>query len=408
MSISYDDLRIDARPGTRLLDVSFRLANRTAETWRAGEEACLGWQLFDPASGLFFAEGDWRSLGVDIAPGGSVLVRLEIEVPPEPGEYDIYVSPRNASGWFYEAGRPFLLIHARSSSGGALRAEGRVTTRGRLRLQTVPAKFRDALRLPWLAIFRHAGLIRSMARRDLLARYRGSLAGVAWTVLHPLLLMFTYCFVFGIVLQARFGGDPSRLGFVLYFLAGMLPWLPFSEAVGRAPVVVLEHRVLVKKLVFPVQILPVNIVVASLATFVFAVLVFLGLLLFARGSVPATILWLPVLLVPQILFTLGLCWFLAATGVYLRDLGQIIGFLLTLVFFMAPICYPEASLPAAAVPLLSKSPIYVLVRGYRAILLEGAAPLLKPTLALWIGAWLVFTGGFGWFHKLHRSFPDSL
>ena len=408
MSISYDNLRIDVRAGSRRVEVSFRLVNHTADIWRAAEQTCLGWQLFDPASGVFFAEGEWLALSTDVAPGGAVPMRFEIEVPPEPGDYDIFVSPRNASGWFYDAERPFLLIRARSSPGGAMLAGYRVTTRGRLRLQSLPGKLRDSLRLPWVAIFRHAGLIRSIARRDLLARYRGSFAGAAWTVLHPLLLMLTYFFVFGVVLQARFGGDPSRAGFVLYFLAGMLPWLPFSEAVGRAPAVVLEHRVLVKKLVFPVQILPVNIVMASLATYVFALLVFLVLLVLVRGAIPATILWLPALLVPQFLLTLGLCWILAATGVYLRDLGQVIGFVLTLVFFMAPICYPEDSLPPAAFPLLSKSPIYILVRGYRAILLEGAAPPLDPTLALWFGAWLTFTAGYGWFHKLHRSFPDSL
>ena len=114
---------------------------------------------------------------------------------------------------------------------------------------------------------------------------------------------------------------------------------------GPRPHVVLEHRNFVKKLVFPLETLPVNQVVAGLVTELFALGVFLVMLLILRGAIPATVFWLPVLLVPQLLFTLGLCWFLAAMGAYMRDLGQIIGFVLTLWFFITPICYPDTNLP---------------------------------------------------------------
>ena len=110
-----------------------------------------------------------------------------------------------------------------------------------------------------------------MVRRDILGRYRGSFGGAFWTVINPLLLMLTYFFVFGVVLQSRFGRTASRTGFALYFLAGMLPWLAFSEAAGRAPSVMLEHRNFVKKLVFAVETLPVNLVVSGLVTELFAV-----------------------------------------------------------------------------------------------------------------------------------------
>ena len=186
-----------------------------------------------------------------------------------------------------------------------------------------------------------------MARRDILARYRGSFGDVFWTVLNPLLLMSTYFFVFGIVLQSRFPGDQSRTGFALYFLAGMLPWLAFSEPVGRAASVILEHRNFVKKLVFPLDTLPVNQVVSGLVTELFGAGVFVAGLLIIRHTVPAAVLWLPVLLVPQLMFTLGVCWFLAALGVYMRDLGQIMALVLTLWFFITPICYPESHQPVA-------------------------------------------------------------
>jgi lipopolysaccharide transport system permease protein len=407
MRVAYEGLHVESATGAHGLRLRFRLVNRGGETWRRDDQFCLGWQLYDPATGLFLAEGEWSALDADIAPGQGSEIGLDIELPAEPGGYDVYVSPRSESkGWFFEEEWPFVLIRAASTDRGVELRDWRITTKGRLWRERFPGRLKMALALPWSAILVNGSLIRSMSRRDLAVRYRGSAFDVVWTILHPLLLMLTYFFVFGIVLQARFGADPSRSGFVLYFLAGMLPWLPFSEAVGRSPVVVLEHRNLVKKVVFPVEILPVNLVVSSLATQAFALAIFLVLLLVTRGTFPATIAWLPVLLIPQTLLTLGLCWLLAASGVFLRDLSQMIGFALTLCFFLTPICYPEASLPAAAIPILEKNPMFALVRGYRAIFLEAAPPAFRSTLALWLGSWVVFTLGYAWFHRLRRSFPD--
>jgi len=127
-----------------------------------------------------------------------------------------------------------------------------------------------------------------------------------------------------------------------------------------------------------------------------------------RGSIPLSVVWLPVLLIPQLLFTLGACWFVAALGVFLRDLGQVMGFFLTLWFFLTPICYPESSLPAGTLALLSKNPIFVLVREYRAIFLEGHAPQALPLLKLWAVAVVVFLAGHAWFNKLRKSFADVI
>jgi lipopolysaccharide transport system permease protein len=132
-------------------------------------------------------------------------------------------------------------------------------------------------------------------------------------------------------------------------------------------------------------------------------------LLLLRGSVPVTVLWLPALLIPQILFTAGLSWFLAALGVLVRDLGQVNGFLLTIWFFLTPICYPEkqlSSLPHSVTLLLSKNPIYVLVRGYRAIFLDNRAPAFGPLWKLWLLSAVVFILGHAVFYKLRKSFAD--
>ena len=128
----------------------------------------------------------------------------------------------------------------------------------------------------------------------------------------------------------------------------------------------------------------------------------------ARGSVPVSVAWLPVLLVPQLLLTAGLCWFLAALGIFLRDLGQVMGFVLTLWFFLTPICYSEASLPVGALRILWANPIFVLVRGYRAIFLESHAPDFASLAALWAVSVAIAIGGYAWFHKLRRSFADLI
>jgi len=286
-----------------------------------------------------------------------------------------------------------------------------VATQAQLRRARAIRSVGRALVYPVLTVWRNRSLIRVMVRREVLGRYRGSFGGSLWTVISPLLLILTYFFIFSIVMRATFPGDTSRAGYVLYFLAGMLPWLAFSEAVGRAPGVVLEHRNFVKKLVFAVETLPINLVAGGLVSEFFAALLYCGFILVLRHSLPLTILWLPVLLIPQVLFTAGVSWFLAALGAFVRDLGQLIGFVMTIWFFMTPICYPEESwrgLPRFATALLSKNPMCILVRGYRSIFLESHAPAFGPLWKFWVLAAVVFILGHAWFYKLRKSFADMI
>jgi lipopolysaccharide transport system permease protein len=347
-----------------------------------------------------------------VAPGETARVRLEFEVPTEDGRYQALISPmREGVCWYYERGWRFLLLETAADEGAVRLERCRVATRATLRRERAMRALGRAFTYPVLTIWRNRGLIRVMVRRDILGRYRGTFAGGFWTVISPLLLMLTYFFVFGLVLRARFEEDPSRSGFALRFLAGMLPWLAFSEAVGRAPTVMLEHRNFIKKLVFAVETLPVNLVAAGLVGELFAIALYTLFLLLLRGSVPPTVIWLPALLIPQILFTAGLSWFLAALGVFVRDLGQVIGFLLTVWFFLTPICYPETSLgalPHSVTLLLSKNPIYVLVRGYRAIFLDTQAPAFGPLWKLWLLSAAMFILGHAVFYKLRKSFADII
>jgi lipopolysaccharide transport system permease protein len=408
MSAAYRDVRVEAEG--EVLHVSLAIQNNSRETWTP-ENLSAAWQLFDPQSGMFIEEGVWTPVASEVPPGAAAKFDIRVPFLAGSGGYEVYVSHVQPSGgWAYSRGEPFLRLVVDAPSDGVVRVlEQEITTVRALRWRRIRAALPKLFASPVRTIAQNHRLIRSMARRDILARYRGSFGDVFWTVLNPLLLMSTYFFVFGIVLQTRFGPDQSRTGFALYFLAGMLPWLAFSEPVGRAANVILEHRNFVKKLVFPLDTLPVNQVVSGLVTEFFGAGVFICGLLIIRHTIPAAVLWLPVLLVPQLLFTLGVCWFLAALGVYMRDLGQIMALVLTLWFFITPICYPESNnLSPAIAALMRKNPLYVLVRGYRAVFLEGHAPAMVPLVKLWVVALVLFFLGHVWFHRLRKSFADVI
>jgi len=401
------DVRLDGRT----LKVACEIVNRSSESWLPENGWAAGYHLFDEPTGTLVVDGERTPLR--LAPSESRDLEIEIPLPPEPGEYNIYVSVmREHVAWFYNEGWPFLLVDILVEDSGRPNllnwriADARSVSRARMRRSLL-----RAFSLPLQSIWRNRNLIRTMVRRDVLSRYSGSFGGAFWAVLNPLMLMLTYFFVFGLVLQSRFGNDTSRSGFALNFLAGMLPWLAFSEAVGRSPFNMLEHRGFIKKLVFPVETLPLNLVASGLVTEFFGVMLFAAILLLVRGRVPVTVLYLPALVIPQILLTAGICWFLAALGVFVRDLAQINGYILTVWFFLTPICYEESklnSLPPFALRVLTKNPIFVLVRGYRSILLESKAPDWAALALLTAASIVVFLLGHAWFHKLRKSFADLI
>ncbi len=331
----------------------------------------LAWQVLDPITGALLSEGTCAESGSEVT--------VHIVLPPEDGPYRIQLAP--------EDDRDRVVLIDAAIAGGRLeidpsRAASPRPCAARPGVESDP----QGVCLPCAAARGPiATWIVSMVRRDILARSRGTFGGALWTFLNPLLLMATYFFVFGVVLQTRVGPNSGPLDYVLYFLAGMLPWLPFAEAVGRSPYIVIEHRNFVKKLVFPLETLPVNLVLSGIVTEIFALAIFFASLLAIRHAVPVSVLWLPALLIPQLLLAAGLCWFLSALGVFVRDLGQVIGFLLTVWFFMTPICYLEShTLPPLVARILELNPILILVRGYRAILLNKEAPALAPLAGLWL------------------------
>jgi len=393
---------------TNTIRVRLPITNTSAERWLPEQGWAVGYHLYDTPASTLVVDGE--RIPLHLEPGQSRDFELSIALPPEPGEYSIYVSPlQEHVAWQYEVGARFLLVEAAVAEDGTptLR-RSRITDLRSVRIRSLRRTFARALTMPFQSMWQNRNLIRTLVRRDMLSRYTGSFGGALWAVLNPLLLMLTYFFVFGIVMKTRFAGDPSRTSFALYFLAGMLPWLAFNEAAARAPFILIEHRNFIRKLVFPVETLPLNPVISGLVTEFFGLVLFVAALLLIRGRVPATALYLPLVILPQVLLTAGISWFLSALGVFVRDLGQIIGYLLTMLMFVTPIFYPEGSLPQFAAGILRHNPLYTLVHAYRATLLESRAPEWHALGWLSLASGLIFIAGFAWFHKLRRSFADLL
>ena len=243
MSARYLDPTIQSDPLSRMAHVEFAIRNDSAETWRPAEGLCVGYQVFDADTGELVADGARVALERDLGPGESARLGMIFHLPAEDGRYQVLVSPlRENVCWYYERNCPFLLIEGATVDGALATAlRWRVSTKSRLRRARLGRAAVRAFVYPVATIWRNRGLIRAMVRHDILGRYRGSFGGIFGTVINPLLLLLTYFFVLGVVLETRFGTDRSRSAFALYFLAGMLPWLAFSEAAGRSAQVLVEH-----------------------------------------------------------------------------------------------------------------------------------------------------------------------
>lgn len=407
MRASYSN--VEAHLEDDRLRVSAAVRNDGPEPWSPTTGDAISYQIYDADSELLLVDGARTAIAEDVPPAEDAELGLSVELPAEDGRYRLFVSPlRENEAWFFERGSPFVLVEVEVHDGQAEVTNQRVATLSDLGRRRAIRSIGRAFSYPLRTITSRWSLIRSMVMRDIRGRYAGSFGGAFWTILHPLLMMIAYWFVFGLVLRARFGDDDRPSNFVLYFLAGMLPWLAFSEAVGRAPSVVMEHASFVKKLVFPLEILPLNLVIAGLFSEFFGLLIFVGGLLITGRDITLTALWLPLILVPQVLFTTGMSWFLAGLGVIFRDLGQLMGFILTVWMFTTPIFYPETSLPQDYLWVFDKNPIFVLVDSYRAVLLEDSAPPWAPLAWLTAGSAVVFVAGHAWFYKLKKSFADIL
>lgn len=257
--------------------------------------------------------------------------------------------------------------------------------------------------------YRYRALIWQFARRDVLARYRGSLLGLAWSFLTPLLTLGVYTFVFREILKARWPtGDGSDLDFALRVYAGLIVFNLFSEVMVRAPALVTSQPNLVKKVVFPLQILPWVSVLAALFHVVLNLLVLIGAALVGGVAPSAALLALPLIVAAFVPFLLGLGWLLASLGVFVRDIGQATGMIISLLMFLSPIFYPASALPERWQPVLALNPLVRVIEDTRLVVLDGVWPDAGG-LALYAAIGVAFAAlAARWFALTRRGFADVL
>lgn len=261
--------------------------------------------------------------------------------------------------------------------------------------------------LSYLVPWRHAGLIRQFAAREIAARYRQSWLGTLWVVLTPLLLLCVYTVVFRHVFKLRWGGaDESNLAFALRLYAGLAVFNFFSECVVRAPRLVLDQPHLVKKVLFPLEILPWVNALAQLVHLGIAALLLVLLTAASTASVPASALALPLVWLPLLPLCVGLGWILAAVGTYVRDVGQVIGLVLSLLLFVSPVFFPVEALPPSVRGWALLNPLALTMTQTREVLLAGHWPDWSALGLQATGCVLLAVAGAAFFRTTRKGFAD--
>ena len=265
---------------------------------------------------------------------------------------------------------------------------------------------------PWVllrSVIENRGLIKASTIRNLEARYRGSLLGLMWLVVMPTLTLLIYTFVFSVVFKAKFdGGSDSRGEFALLLLAGMIVFNLFSECLNNASGMILNNPNFVKKVVFPIEVIAVvNLLVGLIQAFVWLAIWGLGHVLMV-GVPPASALLAPFVILMICPMILGFTWVLGSLGVYLRDIGQIVGVMTMAMLFLSPIFYPISALPSFLQSVLYFNPLTFVIESLRQVLYYGQLPELMPSIIYLSVSSLIGWFGFLWFQKTRRGFADVL
>ena len=270
----------------------------------------------------------------------------------------------------------------------------------------------DALPPPWApftAAWRHRALLVPLVRRAIAQRYRGSVLGVLWSFVTPLLMVLVYTFVFRVIFAVRWsveGETPAEFGLVLF--AGMIVFWLMAEALARAPALVVGHPSYVKKVVFPLEILPWVVLGEALFQAGMSLVVLLGVGM-ALGTVPGpTALLVPLVLAPFAALLLGVMWALASLGVFFRDVGHAVGVIITLAMFLTPLFYPLEAVPEGFRAVIYANPLTVIVEEMRAVLIWHRPPDWAGLGLYALVGWAVAWAGYSWFVKTRRAFADVL
>ena len=260
------------------------------------------------------------------------------------------------------------------------------------------------------SLWQHRELITQMIRREVVGRYRGSIMGLAWSFFNPILMLVVYTFVFSVVFKAKWGGsgEQSQTGFAIVLFVGMIVYGLFAEMVNRAPGLILANVNYVKKVVFPLEILPV----VGLGAALFHTLISLGVLLTAilliKGSLVWTAIFFPLVILPLLVAILGVAWFFASLGVFVRDVGQTVGIFTTVLMFVSPVFYPVSALPEKFQIWLMLNPLTFIIEQSRAIMIFGRQPDWAGLGIYSVVSLAVAWAGYWWFQKTRKGFADVL
>lgn len=262
-----------------------------------------------------------------------------------------------------------------------------------------------------ISLWRNRQLIVQMTKRDVVGRYKGSAMGLAWSFFNPVFMLVVYTFVFSVIFKSRWGGpggDDSKTQFAVLLFVGMIVLSLFSDVLNRAPGLILGNVNYVKKVVFPLEILPVIAVGAAL----FHSLISLGVLLAAfilfNGYLHWTLVFTPLVLLPLVILTTGLSWILASLGVFLRDVGQTIIIFTTMLMFLSPVFYPITAVPERFRPFIMANPLTFIIEQAREVLIWGHFPDWLGLGIYSLLATAIAWAGYAWFQKTRKGFADVL
>ncbi len=256
-------------------------------------------------------------------------------------------------------------------------------------------------------LYGHRELIIQFTKREVEGRYKGTYLGLLWSLLNPLLTLAVYTFAFAVIMKARFeGSQGGRLDFALNMFCGLIVFGIFRELVSRAPRMMVESSNFVKRIVFPLEIIPPAILCSSVIFSLFSLCILLPAVLLVQHTVSQTIYQFPLILLPLCAMTLGLSWLLASLGVFLRDMGHFVGVATQLLFFGSPIIYPLSAVPERFQLIMRLNPLSTFLENSRRTLIHGEPLEWGWWLVTLIVSLVVLQIGYAWFMRSKTAFAD--
>lgn len=259
-----------------------------------------------------------------------------------------------------------------------------------------------------LKVFSRRHLLAALIRREVSARSKGSILGLTWNLIEPLFLLLIYTVVFHHLLGVKLGEEEGGGSFALYLFCGLLPYLAISQAVSQSTTIIPANRDLIKKVIFPSEMLPLQAVFANLISQGFGWLALAAGMMIAGVGIGWPLLLLPVIVFIQLLLTCGICFLVAGLGVFIRDTRQVVSLLLLAWLFATPIFYSESYIPERFRFWLAVNPMAGLISAYRDVILNNRLPSIAPLAASFAWGAVLFLFGWCWFNRTKKAFADVI